>query len=187
MNTLSSTDVRYYIIVGSRRPSNYIWALIIGFGGLNFLLTGFSSYREQNLLPFIHAENIAFFPQGLVMSFYGLLGLLFCLYLTLTIVWNIGGGFNLLDKQKKIVRIFRWHFPGINRRINLTYALNQIIAIELELTEGWNPKRMIYLCIKDQRKIPLTPVGQLLTVEQMERLAAEMASFLEVPLLNNIL
>jgi hypothetical protein len=187
MNTSSSVDTRYYIIVGSRQPSNYIWALIIGLGGLDFLLTGFSSYREQNLLPFIHAENITFFPQGLVMSFYGLLGLLFCFYLTLTIVWNIGGGFNLLDKQKKIVRIFRWNFPGINRRINLTYALNQVIAIELELTEGWNPKRMIYLCVKDQRKIPLTPVGQVLTVEQMEQLAAEIAGFLEVPLLNNVL
>lgn len=70
-----STDlVRRYVIVGSRRVSNYVWAAISGLGGLDFLLTGLSSYYKVNLLPIIHAENIDFFPQGLVMCFYGMLG-----------------------------------------------------------------------------------------------------------------
>ena len=177
---------RRYMVVGSRRPSNYIWAIIIALGGCGFLCTGISSQSQQNLLPFIHAENIAFFPQGLVMSFYGLLGLLFSFYLTLTIVWNVGGGFNLFDKQKGIVRIFRWGFPGTNRRIDLTYYLEDISAIGLELKEGLNPKRTIYLCLKGQRQIPLTRIGQPLSLEQIETLGSEFAQFLEKPLLNEL-
>lgn len=178
--------IRRYIVVGSRRPSNYIWAVITGFGGLDFLLTGLSSFLHQNLLPFIHSENISFFPQGLVMCFYGLLGLLFSLYLILTIVWNVGGGFNLFDKEKGLVRIFRWGFPGNNRRIDLSYAMEDILAIGLEFKEGLNPKRTIYLCLKGQRQIPLTRVGQPLSLEQIETLGAEFAQFLGKELLNDI-
>ena len=138
--------IRSYNVVGSRRVSNYFWAIVSGLGGLDFLLTGLSSYFNFNLLPLIYADNIVFFPQGLVMCFYGLLGLLFSLYLSLTILWNIGGGFNLFDKKQEIVRIFRWGFPGKNRRIDLTYPFDNISAIRLELKEGINPRRTIYLC-----------------------------------------
>ena len=67
--------IRRYDVIGSRRISNYFWVIIIGLGSLDFLLTGLSSYFNFNLLPIIHSENIIFFPQGLVMCFYGLLGL----------------------------------------------------------------------------------------------------------------
>jgi len=178
--------MRRYIVVGSRRPSNYIWALFIGLGGFGFLLTGISSQQQHNLLPFIHAEAITFFPQGLVMSFYGLLALLFSFYLSLTILWNVGGGFNLFDKQQGLVRIFRWGFPGTNRRIDLTYALDDISAVGLELKEGLSPKRTIYLCLKGQRQIPLTRIGKPMSLEQIETLGSEFAQFLGKPLLNEI-
>jgi len=74
---MSSNLIRRYVVVGSRRTSNYIWAIICAIGGIDFLLTGLSSYFNINLLPIIHADNIIFFPQGLVMCFYGLLGILF--------------------------------------------------------------------------------------------------------------
>lgn len=180
-----STDlVRRYIVVGSRRVSNYFWAAISALGGLDFLLTGLSSYFNVNLLPIIHAENIIFFPQGLVMCFYGLLAILFSFYLSLTILWSVGGGFNVFDKQQGIVRIFRWGFPGKNRRIDLTYSIEDIMAIRLELKDGLNPRRTIYLCVKGQRQIPLTRVGQPMTLEEIETLAAELAQFLQKDLLN---
>lgn len=180
-----STDlVRRYIVVGSRRVSNYFWAAISALGGFDFLLTGLSSYFNVNLLPIIHAENIIFFPQGLVMCFYGLLAILFSFYLSLTILWSVGGGFNVFDKQQGIVRIFRWGFPGKNRRIDLTYSIEDIMAIRLELKDGLNPRRTIYLCVKGQRQIPLTRVGQPMTLEEIETLAAELAQFLQKDLLN---
>lgn len=180
-----STDlIRRYVVVGSRRGSNYAWALISGIGGLDFLLTGLSSYFKINLLPIIHSENINFFPQGLVMCFYGTLGILFSLYISLTIIWSVGGGFNVFDKQNGIVRVFRWGFPGKNRRIDLTYPINDILAVRLELKEGLNPRRTIFLRVKGQREIPLTRVGQPMTLEEIEKLAAELAQFLQKELLN---
>lgn len=176
--------IRRYVVVGSRRLSNYLWAIICAIGGLDFLLTGLSSYLNSNLLPIIHSENIIFFPQGLIMCFYGLLALFFSCYLSLTILWSVGGGFNVFDKKKGIVRIFRWGFPGKNRRIDLTYPIDDITAIRLDLKDGLNPRRTIYLCVKGQRQIPLTRVGQPMTLEEIETLAAELAQFLQKDLLN---
>lgn len=176
---------RRYIVIGSRRISNYWWTTIIGMGGLGFLLTGLSSYFQFNLLPIIHSENIVFFPQGLVMCFYGFLGLIFSFYLGLTILWSVGEGFNEFDKQKGSIRIFRWGFPGNNRRIDISYAIEDVKAIRVELKDGLNPRRTIYLCIKGQREIPLTRVGQPMTLEEVETQAAELARFLQKDLLLN--
>lgn len=69
--TPESDLIRRYIVIGSRRLSNYWWALVIFLGGLGFLLTGISSYlgedntvvRWLNLLPFIQSKNIIFFHK----------------------------------------------------------------------------------------------------------------------------
>jgi len=95
------------------------------------------------------------------------------------VLWSVGGGFNIFDKQNGIVRIFRWGFPGKNRRIDLTYPIDEVTAIRLELKDGLNPRRTIYLCVKGQRQIPLTRVGQPMTLEEIEILAAELAQFLQ--------
>lgn len=180
---MNSDLVRRYIVVGSRRISNYVWAIICAIGGLDFLLTGLSSYFNFNILPIIHSDNIIFFPQGLVMCFYGLLGIIFSFYLSLTILWSVGGGFNVFDKKNGIIRIFRWGYPGKNRRIDLTYPIDEVTAIKLDLKDGLNPRRTIYLCIKGQRQIPLTRVGQPMTLEEIEILAAELAQFLQKDLI----
>ena len=53
-------------------------------------------------------KNLSFFPQGLVLCFYGILGLCFSFHLWFTIFWQIGGGFNEFNGEEKSVRIFRW-------------------------------------------------------------------------------
>lgn len=174
--------LRRYAVVGSRRWSNYWWASVILLGGVGFLLTGLSSYLGFNVLPFLKAENITFFPQGLVMCFYGFLGFFFSTYLWLTIFWNIGEGFNEFNKKEELVRIFRWGFPGKNRRIDLTYPIKDIQSIRVDIQEGLNPRRTIYMRVKGNRDIPLTRVGQPLTLEQIEKQAAELAKFLQVSL-----
>nr|ASN77479.1 photosystem I assembly protein Ycf4 [Pedinophyceae sp. YPF-701] len=177
-----SDIIRRDNVVGSRRLSNYFWGIISLIGGLGFLLTGFSSYFQRNLLPLIHAENISFFPQGFVMCFYGSLGFLFSTYLWLTILWSVGGGFNEFNKKEKKVRIFRWGFPGKNRKIDILYNFNDIEAIRVDIQEGLNPRRTIYLCVKGKKAIPLTRVGQPLTLEEVETQAAQLAKFLQVSL-----
>lgn len=146
--TQKSELIRRYVVVGSRRFSNYWWASIILLGGFGFLLTGISSYLNFDLLPFINSKNILFFPQGLVMCFYGILGLIFSCYLWLTLFWGVGGGFNEFNKKQGIVRIFRWGFPGKNRRIDLSYDIKDIEAIRVEIKEGLNPRRILYIRVK---------------------------------------
>lgn len=175
-------QIKHEKIIGSRRLSNYFWAIITGFGGLSFLLTGFSSFFEKNLLPFIHAESIIFFPQGLVMSFYGILGLLFSSYTWFTIFWSIGEGFNEFNKKTGKIRIFRWGFPGKNRKIDLLYDFDEVQSIRISVKDGINPKRILYLCLKGQREIPLTRIGNPITIEEIETEGAELAKFLQVPL-----
>ena len=113
--------IKYDPVVGSRRISNYVWGTITTLGGLGFLLTGISSFYQKNLLFFIHVDNIVFFPQGLVMCFYGLLAFLFSAYIWLTVFWAVGEGFNEFNKERGEIRIFRWGFPGKNRKINLSF------------------------------------------------------------------
>jgi hypothetical protein len=194
--TQNTILIRRYIIVGERRLSNYWWAIVIFLGSCGFLATGLCSYlgipnwlsffnTTQNLL----AENqelsltiLPFFPQGLLMSFYGSLGILLSIYWSLLIFWNVGGGFNEFNKKEGFVRIFRWGYPGKNRKIDLSYSLKDIEAIRIELKQGIDSQRTIFLRLKGKREIPLTGIGQPLTLKEIEKQASELANFLQVSL-----
>ncbi len=177
-------DIRQDKIVGSRRFSNYFWTVFLLMGGLSFLLAGLSSYLKMNLLPFANPTELVFIPQGIVMIFYGTLSLSISLYIFLTVLWDIGSGYNEYNKMENLVKIVRKGFPGKNREILLTYSLNNIRSIGIKISEGLNPKRIIYLCLKDERKIPLTPVQQPNTISNLEEEAAELAKFLDLKLEN---
>ena len=151
-------DIRQDKITGSRRFSNYFWTFFLLTGGLGFLLAGLSSYFKVNLLPFTNAIELVFVPQGLVMIFYGSLSLTLSLYILLTLLWDVGSGYNEYNRIENIVRIVRRGFPGKNRQILLTYSLKNVKSIGIKVSEGLNPKRVIYLCLKDERKIPLSTV-----------------------------
>lgn len=178
----NSDLIRRYPVIGSRRLSNFFWAGTLGIGGLYFLLTGLSSYFGSALLPFLHFDTIVFFPQGIVMCFYGSLSIFLSLYLCLTIFWQVGGGFNEFNKKTGTFRVFRWGFPGKNRRIDFSYSLDEIEAIRIDIVDGLNPKRTIYIRLKEKREIPLTRVGQPIPLENLEREASDLAMFLKVSL-----
>ena len=179
-----SEQIRQDNITGSRRFSNYFWGGFLAIGGLSFLLAGLSSYFKINFLPIANPTELVFIPQGLVMMFYGTLSLSLSMYICATILWDIGSGYNEYNKIENLVKIVRKGFPGKNREILLTYPLNNIRAIGIKISEGLNPKRIIYLCLKDERKIPLTPVEQPSTISDLEENAADLAKFLELKLEN---
>ena len=186
--------IRRYLIVGERRFSNYWWATIVLLGALGFLSTGILSYwnlKTGNLstlteisLTSIKTSEISFFPQGLLMCFYGSLGLLLSIYWWFLIFWNVGGGFNEFNKKDGFVRIFRWGYPGQNRKIDLYYTLKDIEAIRVELKQGGftDSQRTIYLKLKGKKEIPLTGIGDPLTIQEIEKQASELANFLQVSL-----
>tara|TARA_B100000497_G_scaffold127413_1_gene169130 strand:+ start:890 stop:1429 length:540 start_codon:yes stop_codon:yes gene_type:complete len=175
-------QTRYDLILGSRRFSNYLWAIISFSGGIGFLLAGISSYLGIQILPFGSTEAIVFIPQGIVMTFYGTVGILLSFFLILNITLNVGGGYNSYDKKTGAIQIFRLGFPGKRRKILLQYKMQEIKSIKLSIAEGLNPKREIYLQTKDQRQIPLTRVGEPLLLSQIEEEAVELANFLNIPL-----
>lgn len=175
------TRVRYEV-AGARRISNYLWGIILSLGGTAFLLTGLSAYFNTPLLPFVNFSTIQFFPQGLVMCFYGILGIFLGLYIWLILLWNLGEGFNEFNLETGQVRIFRWGFPGKNRRIDLQYPIDDVQSIRVEIQEGLNPKRVIYLKLRGNREIPLTRAGQPISIQELESQAAELAKLLQVSL-----
>jgi len=182
--------IRRYMIIGERRISNFWWAIILSFGSIGFLVTGISSYFtnfsiqnvETNQTLISQSFELPFFPQGLLMSFYGSLGMLLSLYWWFLIFWNVGAGFNEFNKKDGLIRVFRWGYPGKNRKIDLSYSLKDVEAIKVELKQGLDAQRTIFLKLKGNKEIPLTGIGQPLTLKDIEKQASELANFLQVSL-----
>jgi len=183
-STTTSTGDRvlYQRVLGSRRFSNYWWATIVSLGATGFLLAGLSSYFKVNLLPFAEPTELLFVPQGLVMGLYGSAGILLALYLWIVILLDLGGGYNEFNQETALVKILRWGFPGKNRQIEISCRTQDVQAVRVDLKEGLNPRRALYLRVKGRRDIPLTRVGQPLSVTELENQGAELARFLKVPL-----
>jgi hypothetical protein len=151
----------------------------------NFFLDIFhlrSQSAEETLSLEKSANNIHFFPQGLLMCFYGSLGFLLSIYWWFLIFWNVGGGFNEFNKKENFIRIFRWGYPGKNRKIDLYYTLKDVESIRVEIQQGFDSQRTIYLKLKGNREIPITGIGQPLTLKEIEKQASELANFLQVSL-----
>ncbi|CAN4125333.1 unnamed protein product [Withania somnifera] len=169
--TWRSEHIWIELITGSRKISNFCWAFILFLGSLGFLLVGTSSYLANH-----------FFPQGIVMSFYGIAGLFISSYLWCTISWNVGSGYDRFDRKEGIVSIFRWGFPGKNRRIFLRFLIKDIQSVRIEVKEGIYARRVLYMDIRGQGSIPLTRTDENLTPREIEQKAAELAYFLRVPI-----
>nr|YP_010036473.1 photosystem I assembly protein Ycf4 [Graptopetalum amethystinum]QQW47015.1 photosystem I assembly protein Ycf4 [Graptopetalum amethystinum]WQN00523.1 photosystem I assembly protein Ycf4 [Graptopetalum amethystinum] len=170
------------LITGSRKISNFGWACILFLGSVGFLLVGTSSYLGRNLIALFPYQQISFFPQGIVMSFYGIAGLFISSYLWCTIAWNVGSGYDRFDRKGGIVCIFRWGFPGKNRRIFLRFLMKDIQSIRIEVKEGISARRVLYMEIRGQGDIPLSRTDDNLTPREIEQKAAELAYFLRVPI-----
>ncbi|MBV8883454.1 MAG: photosystem I assembly protein Ycf4 [Chroococcidiopsidaceae cyanobacterium CP_BM_RX_35] len=178
----STTHILHQKVIGSRRFSNYWWALIVLLGSTGFLLAGLSSYFKINFLPFTNPTELVFIPQGAVMGLYGVAGLLLASYLWLVTLLDVGGGYNEFNRETNSIKIFRWGFPGKNRRIELSCRIQDVQAVRVEIKEGLNPRRALYLRVKGRRDIPLTRVGQPLSLTELENQGAGLARFLGVPL-----
>nr|YP_010014321.1 Ycf4 [Ochradenus baccatus]QOI12828.1 Ycf4 [Ochradenus baccatus] len=177
-----SKSIWIEFIAGSRKTSNFCWAIILFLGSLGFLLVGTSSYLGRNLISLFLSQQISFFPQGIVMSFYGIAGLFFSSYLWSTILWNVGSGYDQFDRKEGIVCIFRWGFPGQSRRIILRFLMKDIQSIRIEVKGGIYARRVLYMEIRGQGAIPLTRTDENLTTREIEQKAAELAYFLRVPI-----
>nr|YP_009409903.1 photosystem I assembly protein Ycf4 [Cressa cretica]ASJ65094.1 photosystem I assembly protein Ycf4 [Cressa cretica] len=116
------------------------------------------------------------------MSFYGIAGLFISSYLWCTISWNVGSGYDQFDRKEGIACIFRWGFPGKNRRIFFRFHIKDIRSLRIEVKEGIYARRVLYMDIRGQRAIPLTRTDENLTPGEIEKKAAKLAYFLGIPI-----
>jgi Ycf4 len=168
-------------VIGCKRLSTYLTATALTIGGVGFFLASISSYTKNNILPFTDATQLLFFPQGIVMGFYGVLGSLFALYYWLTVVWDVGSGYNEFNRRTQKVTVYRNGFPGKNREIELVYPFKSIQGVRVVLKEGLNPRRLLYLKVKGKNDIRLSGVGQPPALAVVEDQAAAIARFMDIP------
>ena len=183
------------ILKGTSRLNNYFWSFILFLFGSGFFITGLSSYfnfQKQSLLIFNFTE-IEYLPQGILLVFYGTCSILLSFLIFWLIKLDLGSGINTYDIESKVIRITRKNFPVFTNKfqlkssnIYLVYPFSQILKIELELLSGLNPKRIIYLILKDNRRIPLTLSNQLDELSFLEERAIFIAKILKVDLKLNI-
>ena len=166
-------------VLGSRRLSNVLVALVVSTGGLGFLLTSASSRLGLDLLPIGHPAALEWVPQGLVMGLYGVAALLLSTYLWAVIAIDVGAGSNRFDRSSGEATISR---RGFRSRIDVTIPLAQIQAVKVEVRDGLNPRRRLALRVQGRRDMPLTRVGEPMPLAELELGGARLARFLGVPL-----
>ncbi|MCR9073293.1 MAG: photosystem I assembly protein Ycf4 [Alphaproteobacteria bacterium] len=174
-------------INGARNIRSIGIMVILFFAGGGFFLAGLSSYLHTNVLNITDTSQISFIPQGIVMLFYGTGALGLAIYNLLTIVLNVGSGYNEFSKIENMIRVVRLGFPGKNRTIFLSYEFKSIKKIKFLIKQGLNPRCNILLVLKDRREIPLFPAQILLNPSETEKKAIELSTFLNVPLENLII
>ena len=182
MNYVEENSVLKSYFNGSRRSSNFFWAIAVSLGGFGFFLTGLSSFFKVNLLLFSDSSGISFIPQGIVLLFYGTVGSILGIFLSLTILWNVGSGYNEYDKLSQVITLYRQGFPGKNREFSFNFAFDEVKSIKMRIKEGINPKRQLLLCLIDNREIPLTGIEQPVSLNVIEEEAITIAKFLNVSL-----
>jgi hypothetical protein len=175
----SDTTIKSYF-TGSRRLSNIFWSFTVSLGGFGFFLTGLSSFFEKNLLLFSDSSGISFIPQGIVLLFYGTVGSILGIFLTLTVWWNVGSGYNEYNRNIQKVKLYRKGFPGKNRELTFIFSFEEIKSIKMRIKEGLNPKRQLLLCLIDTREIPLTGIEQPFALNVVEDEAIKIAKYLNV-------
>ena len=168
-------------IVGARNFNSILVMIILVVAGTGFFLAGLSSYLDINLLKITDTSEIRFIPQGIAMLFYGTGAIGIGTYLILTVIWNIGSGYNEFSKLEEVVRIVRLGFPGKNRTIFLSYEFKNIKNLKFLIKQGLNPRCNILLVLKDKREIPLFPAQFLLNPIETEKKAIQLSNFLQIP------
>jgi hypothetical protein len=174
----------FYIndIQGARNWANIFLATLLSLGSLGFLSTGIISYLKDYKLDLIDLNTLPFIPQGLVMCFYGIAGIFMGSYLWLTIFFNVGSGYNEIDLDEGMIVLFRWGFPGNNRRIRVRCLIRDIESIRITSQSALGKLDTIALCIQGTTELPFDSKLNAWNTNMIERQAAQLAQYLQVPL-----
>ncbi|MGI9214713.1 MAG: photosystem I assembly protein Ycf4 [Gammaproteobacteria bacterium] len=113
-------------ITPKNKNLNTVFNVTLTSGSIAFLLTGIQSYITNNLPYQINSKYIIFYPQGLTMCIYGIIGTLIGLKLLINQYQNLGEGYNEFNKKNGEVKIYRRKTS--NENIYLKYKINDIVC-----------------------------------------------------------
>nr|YP_009512083.1 photosystem I assembly protein ycf4 [Euglena hiemalis]AXI98029.1 photosystem I assembly protein ycf4 [Euglena hiemalis] len=183
MNPLKNEKILREEIYEKNKITKWIYNIIILLGGSGFLIVGISSYIKYNIVYFLNSDQIIFFPQGIIMCFYGICAIIISINQIKITLNKAGEGYNEFNKNLGLMQIYRKGTKGKNSDINIIYQLTDIEAIKIEIKNGYfNSKQNILVCLKEKNDIPILQLTNPLKINELEKKASEIASFLNVPL-----
>lgn len=109
-------------ITNLNSPLNKIFNITLFCGSIAFLITGAQSYFFQESF---NSKYIVFYPQGLTMCIYGVLGTILSLSQFINEYYKIGEGYNEFNKKSGEIKIFRK--KNLNNNIYLKYKIEDIV------------------------------------------------------------
>lgn len=110
-------------------------------GSSAFFFVGSQSYFNNTTYELINSKYIVFYPQGLTMCIYGILGIIVSINLFLNEYYKIGEGYNEFNKKSGEIVIYRK--KNKNENICFKYKLIDIVC-----NENREKLNFIYLKIK---------------------------------------
>lgn len=122
-----SENVLKEYIENKRKVWDLFFTFLIFIGGFGFLSVSICCFLNLDSFLFISTKGIVFFPQGLVMSFYGLFGLILSIYQLSFIYFDVGCGYNEFNKETGLFTLFRKVYPGKNSKVEFIYSLKDIL------------------------------------------------------------
>jgi hypothetical protein len=167
---------------GGRGWSSFLLGIAASIGGFGFLKIGFDSFFKANignfgttcLLPFI-----PFIPQGVILVFYGTIGIIIGLFILWTFYWDVGWGYTLYEPDQKQITIHRTGFPGKNRTLHLVFPFKQLKAIKYITGERQGMTKQLDLSIRDGRQVFLMEINNAADLADIEVLVNFLANTLE--------
>ena len=93
--------IRRDVFLGAHSTSNYIFRIKSFFFGFRFIVVGFFSAIKKKIFYFTITKEVVFFPQRMVIIFYGISFFILRVYFFLRVFIDTGSGFNEYDKKKK--------------------------------------------------------------------------------------
>jgi Ycf4 len=114
-------------ITESDKLIKWIFNISTLLGGIGFLTVGISSYIKYDLIKFLNAEQIVFFPQGITMCFYGICGIIVSINQIKIILLKAGEGYNEFNKKEGVMKIYRRGLKGKDSDVNIVYPLTDIV------------------------------------------------------------
>lgn len=114
-------------IENKRKFFDLSFTCLIFMASFGFFFVGLFTFFKFDKFLFINIKEVVFFPQGLVMCFYGFCGLLTAVLQFLIIYYEVGYGYNEFNKSTSFFTLYRKGYPGRNSEVKFIYPLNDIL------------------------------------------------------------